>query len=188
MTATATATATVEVLTAEVRVLQVGSRQVTLSVYRQLDLVYPSKVEPFGRIRDRDDDPDRVYVVGRHVDDGSLVRSFCRRWYDERAVDATDLVAVPESASRYGTVQFELDDSADPDNGATRFVVECRDVFRCRAGCVECGSHNGWHWRSPGACVKAVRRAEQMREGAEAANRLAREWADLPLVVLAGLR
>lgn len=44
-------TATVEVLTAEVRVLMVGSRQVTLSVARQLDDVSPDEIEPFGRIR-----------------------------------------------------------------------------------------------------------------------------------------
>ncbi|HKO85632.1 MAG TPA: hypothetical protein VJ140_13990 [Actinomycetota bacterium] len=45
-----TETATVETLTAEVRVLMVGSRQVTLSVARQLDVVHPSVLEPFGRV------------------------------------------------------------------------------------------------------------------------------------------
>lgn len=43
--------ATVEVLTAEVRVLMVGSRQVTLSVARQLDEVEPDEITPFGRIQ-----------------------------------------------------------------------------------------------------------------------------------------
>lgn len=46
-----TETATVELLTAEVRVLMVGSRQVTLSVARQLDFADPQEIEPFGRIR-----------------------------------------------------------------------------------------------------------------------------------------
>ena len=45
-------TAEVQVLTAEVRVLMVGSRQVTLSVYRQLDPVAASDIEPFGRVSD----------------------------------------------------------------------------------------------------------------------------------------
>jgi hypothetical protein len=42
--------ATVQTLAAEVRVLMVGSRQVTLSVYRQLDTVRPDAIEPFGRV------------------------------------------------------------------------------------------------------------------------------------------
>ena len=44
-------TATVEVLTAEVRVLMIGSRQVTLSVARQLDCIDPYEIQPFGRIK-----------------------------------------------------------------------------------------------------------------------------------------
>jgi hypothetical protein len=42
--------ATVEALTAQVRVLMVGSRQITLSVYWQLDDVDPDEVEIFGRV------------------------------------------------------------------------------------------------------------------------------------------
>ena len=63
-------TATVELLTAEVRVLQVGSRQVTLSVARQLDLVPLDALEPFGRVRTRDYD---YAVIGKHVLTGALV-------------------------------------------------------------------------------------------------------------------
>jgi hypothetical protein len=47
---TAITAARIELLTAEVRVLQVGSRQITLSVARQLDQVDPDDIEPFGRI------------------------------------------------------------------------------------------------------------------------------------------
>jgi hypothetical protein len=67
----AIATATVEVLTAEVRVLMVGSRQVTLSVYRQLDETLPECIEPFGRVKDAQDAKkedhhwDSLYVIGR---------------------------------------------------------------------------------------------------------------------------
>lgn len=51
-----TDTATVETLTAEVRVLMVGNRQITLSVARQLDVIdiYSSLVEefkPLGRVK-----------------------------------------------------------------------------------------------------------------------------------------
>jgi hypothetical protein len=54
MTTTASAqSARVDVLTAEVRVLQLGSRQITLSVYRQPDSISIERLEPFGRVRDK---------------------------------------------------------------------------------------------------------------------------------------
>lgn len=67
------ATATIEVLTAEVRVLMVGRRQVTLSVYRQLDRIPFDEMEPFGRVRDRDTTYG-IAIVGR-AKDGILVRA-----------------------------------------------------------------------------------------------------------------
>lgn len=94
-----TKTATVEALTAEVRVLMVGSRQITMSVYDQLDTVRwdhitipmgfmdfegkcayeipppPSHGEPFGRVRPRKAKDYSVYIVGSHVITGALVRS-----------------------------------------------------------------------------------------------------------------
>ena len=63
----------VEVLTAEVRALMVGSRQITLSVYRQLDTVPPERIEPFGRVRDGHDTG--LWVIGRDKTDGALVRA-----------------------------------------------------------------------------------------------------------------
>jgi hypothetical protein len=71
--------ATVEVLTAEVRVLMVGSRQVTLSVYGQLDKVSPDQIRPFGRVAPRDALPGRIYVIGKKSDGHELVRS-CMNW------------------------------------------------------------------------------------------------------------
>lgn len=67
-------TATVETLTAEVRVLMVGNRQVTLSVYRQLDQVPLLGMDPFGRVRDGKDEG--TWVVGRSKEGGVLVRAF----------------------------------------------------------------------------------------------------------------
>src|SRR5215468_4223550 len=46
-------TGTVESLSAEIRVLMIDSRQVTLSMYRQLDEVEWETFCPFGRINDR---------------------------------------------------------------------------------------------------------------------------------------
>ena len=68
-------TATVETLTAEVRVLMVGSRQVTLSVYSQLDTVPFDKIDPFGRVSPRDALEYELWVVGRD-ESGTLVRSW----------------------------------------------------------------------------------------------------------------
>jgi hypothetical protein len=84
-----TTAARVEVPTAEVRVLMVGSRQVTLSVFRQLDRVDSALIEPFGRVRDKPADPgsDRVVVVGRSArpaDHGALVRSSLSANYEHQ--------------------------------------------------------------------------------------------------------
>jgi hypothetical protein len=75
--------AEVQLLTAEVRVVMVGSRQVTLSVYRQLDWVAHHDIEPFGRVHDRYDTDGidqghsgtTCYVIGKQKNIGALVRS-----------------------------------------------------------------------------------------------------------------
>ena len=69
---TAPQTATVETLIAEVRVLMVGNRQITMSVAKQLDWVDECYMEPFGRIK--------LYehsrlLIGKHIASGVLVRS-----------------------------------------------------------------------------------------------------------------
>jgi hypothetical protein len=74
----------VEILTAEVRQLTVGNRQVTLSMFRQLDNVDSDHCEPFGRVHDSQapavggDHGSHlpvVHVVGRSVDTGVLVHA-----------------------------------------------------------------------------------------------------------------
>jgi hypothetical protein len=67
-------TATVETLTAQVRVLMVGSRQVTLSIFDQLDSCHPDLITPFGRVSPRNERPKQVTVVGRSPG-GELCRS-----------------------------------------------------------------------------------------------------------------
>lgn len=69
----------VQVLTAEVRTLVVGSRQVTMSVYNQLDNVSPSEIEPFGRVTPKEMNGVFIFVVGRHRTTGALVRSYAPR-------------------------------------------------------------------------------------------------------------
>jgi len=66
-----TNTATVETLTAEVRVLMVGSRQVTASVFKQLDECPVDSMNPiFGRVRS----DGAQWIIGRSERDGTLVR------------------------------------------------------------------------------------------------------------------
>ena len=69
MTNDSTATATVETLTAEVRVLMVGNRQITQSIAKQLDRVKLDQLDMFGRVRLGGD----MFVIGRRIDGGDLV-------------------------------------------------------------------------------------------------------------------
>jgi len=62
-------TATVETLTAEVRVLMVGSRQVTMSVAKQLDHCEYHEMEPMGRVHLT---KRGLEVLGRRRSDGAL--------------------------------------------------------------------------------------------------------------------
>jgi hypothetical protein len=64
--------ATVQALTAEVRVLMVGSRQVTMSVAKQLDVIPLHQLEMFGRVKLSDDD---TWVIGADRETGVLSRA-----------------------------------------------------------------------------------------------------------------
>lgn len=63
----------VETLTAEIRVLQVGSKPVTLSAARQLDHVDDRGIKPFGRVRIDPRPGNMIEVIGSA--DGILARS-----------------------------------------------------------------------------------------------------------------
>lgn len=71
--------AIVQTLLAEVRVLALGNRQITSGVARQLDEVKPDRIEPFGRVEHKalgyHSDGYHVFVIGRDIDTGALVRS-----------------------------------------------------------------------------------------------------------------
>jgi hypothetical protein len=78
------ATATVETLAAEVHVLKVGNRQITLSVVKQLDRVGLNELELFGRIRTGRDiwfsdlefcERPVIELIGRHTETGALATS-----------------------------------------------------------------------------------------------------------------
>jgi hypothetical protein len=67
----------VDLLTAEVRVLVIGKRQVTGGMYKQLDWVAPDLIKPFGRVHSSLYATPAAHfeVVGRHCETGCLVRS-----------------------------------------------------------------------------------------------------------------
>jgi hypothetical protein len=68
--------ASVEVLSAEVRVLKVGNGQITRSMYRQLDEATLDRFEPFGRVKDnkRKTKEGVLQLVGRDSKTAALVR------------------------------------------------------------------------------------------------------------------
>ncbi len=86
MSTNGSTTATVETLSAEVRVLMVGNRQITLSVYRQLDHRPADQIEMFGRVRADKNPSPTIELVGR-APDGSLVASTIQppNWVEDGA-------------------------------------------------------------------------------------------------------
>ncbi len=66
-----------QALTAEIHVLQVGSKSVTLSAAKQLDYFPADTIKPFGRVRiNPKPDPGVIEAIGSV--DGVLVRSWVR--------------------------------------------------------------------------------------------------------------
>jgi hypothetical protein len=168
--------ARVEVLRAEVRVLMVGSRQVTLSVARQLDAVEPRQIKPFGRVRIDKDPTDqaiqRIEVVGSA--DGGLARSAtsrqlfrcsrkhmgseqqCAEYKRLRQADDAERQAQEARARQAGvTPPTPLPGSLPNSSSASRALYEHAE-------------HDWWGYTDGEALYKA--------------------WEKLPLIVLAGLK
>jgi hypothetical protein len=179
----ATATAQVEVLTAEVRVLMVGSRQVTLSVYRQLDPVHTFAIDPFGRVSDEKSekldwphDPwyrADVYVVGVDQEDGALVRS--RMYVAETPDDVHETI---RSLSR------QIHENEQAHEQKLREVAQAHDemaghFYRREVDSIE---------RDRLQLVQRLAQAQRALTPARANLELAHRWQALPLIVLAGLR
>lgn len=171
-------TATVETLTAEVRVLMVGNRQVTLSVYRQLDEAPLSDVEPFGRVRDGKESG--TWIVGRARDTGVLVRSRVEPKPYAIEVYANELA---------GKVTFCMRSYERPPTGPRVVSFNRRRVQFAKEAVEYCGIRHGsgpgcdgWKTNGLDAQIQAVLDEEDARL---APHRAAEA---LPLIVLAGLR
>lgn len=177
-----THTATIETLTAEVRVLMVGSRQVTLSVYRQLDRHPSNEIKPFGRVSDKHDEPEygcrSVFVVGCEITTGALVRSEHFVLTDSPS-RKRDLVERRKDNRYDGRRSY----GNDPREKVEPFAVEQRVEDRRKNQQRRLGRGIGaWMWGEPDEDFQA--RMSTWEE----ANTKYEAWADLPLIVLAGLR
>jgi len=73
----AVSTATVQTLTAEVRTLVVGSRQITMSVAKQLDVVPLTQLQVFGRVKLPSGD---CWVIGSDPDGVLAVAKYLSAW------------------------------------------------------------------------------------------------------------
>ncbi len=170
-------TATVETLTAEVRVLMVGSRQITLSVYGQLDR--SDEIVPFGRVRPRGAKWGWIYLIGRDQETGALAR-----------------MSVPGNGHAIGE-ELRRDEYAwqwdDLERQAKRLEHQ--------AGLDEVQAGKNSSWRDEFSAKAREQRdkaaslfkeaADLRQEYADEAAPLAEqavELAKLPLIVLAGLR
>jgi hypothetical protein len=196
-------TATVETLTAEVRVLMLGSRQVTLSVYGQLDCVPHSQIEPFGRVRPKDADRSDIWVVGRPKADGSLVRS--RAPYKSEVLNAIGTAAADarvavahEGALAFGRlIQAGL---LDQHRAKDALVERARKAGLGALGSLtadireQIRSLNEGSAKPPDGPFESKARLivdayeEADLEAEAAVEQVRAAWADLPLIVLAGLR
>jgi hypothetical protein len=107
----------VSTLTAEVKSLMVGSRQVTLSVYGQLDCVTDKEIDPMGRVTPKGDDNHvYVFVVGRLKNGGALARSWLPK--TEHAIkrdvsQRSSAGAFESQAERHEAAAADRDQAAD---------------------------------------------------------------------------
>jgi hypothetical protein len=184
---TATITATIETLTAEVRTLVLGSRQITLSVAKQLDIIPLSRLTIFGRVHIS---KDRDYVIGADVD-GTLALAkytngrmfFPNPFIDQEDLEGGHIVVCSHEMEGDGRIyRLRLDTEV--------FEVAVRATKPCgiaghgsRFGADECGS-----WRSNGhhdLIGQSVQSQLASQADAKALNKAA---AESPLIVLAGLK
>jgi hypothetical protein len=161
--------ARVEVLRAEVRVLMVGSRQVTLSVARQLDAVEPGKIEPFGRVRiDKDPTGQVIEVVGSA--DGVLARSATSR---KRYRCPRDHVGREQQCAQYKRPWRAVDAERQAQEAQARQAgvtppVPLPGSSPASRALYEHAEHDWWGYTDGKALYEA--------------------WEKLPLIVLAGLK
>lgn len=184
MTTTATEAA-VTTLTAEVRTLVVGTRQVTLSVAKQLDVVHIVDLRVMGRVRLNGD---HKHVIGTAADGSLALARYSEPWYPRpRFIDADDLTGKATVCQ-----SLQADDYYPLEIGGENFRLARGAAEQCT---VE--EHARWSqqqqkcdgWTAPPevmAQIATVVRGKILGEQiARAAHKAA---AAAPLIVLAGLK
>lgn len=174
-------TATVETLTAEVRVLMVGSRQVTLSVFGQLDEVEFEQIEPFGRVRPKNDNDGYIWLVGCDQGSGALVRA--RIPVSENAMAR----AAGFSGLEYDRLAREAD-AADRD--AKRYEADCESTWFSSRGRSGTGRELAAQCRDRATQLRGTLGAmhDKYERSLGPLQNQAYDAENLPLIVLAGLR
>lgn len=178
-------TATVETITAEVRVLMVGNRQVTLSVYRQLDAVDLKNVEPFGRVNDGKEAC--LWVVGREIKTGALVKAEVKSHVSVIVTsDHLNGQTITMCDARIAQAQRLYWPLRSQSENVTLFYDE-----ECVEGCGIPG-HVGLASNDVAVCKTDPNGTSaaivEIHSEAQAEWKLHQAAANLPLIVLAGLR
>jgi hypothetical protein len=178
-------TAVVQTLVAEVKVLMVGSRQVTLSVAKQLDHVPLSDLETFGRVKLGGGD-DRDYVIGRHRLGGALALATYNSWTTpEPYVDWEALVAPLAICDYFRSRPWKSVDGEMNLSYHGRVLAAGAKAWTRKGNCDHDRNRDcGWVWVTPedeAAIVAAI-------ADCDARSDLHKAAAASPLIVLAGLR
>ena len=192
----------IETLTAQVKVLVVGRRQVTLSVYRQLDEVSSDEITPMGRVRDSKDSDAYIFVVG-HDNQGNLVRSkrYAMRgkiWTEDAPRKGWWLPVLPDDAAASGARPILGVSGSRSGSGASGSgCIASADgfEFRWRMGLPAelrfvASGIPATHWKfvSDEVATQASELGEKRVTSMRRMDEDYREWSQLPLIVLAGLR
>lgn len=187
--------ATVKTLTAEVRTLVVGNRQVTMSVFNQLDIVKPFEIEVMGRVRpSKDALAHEVYVIGRHVATSALVRSsiFRENYIESRMEDDKKRMTYADMwamRARYKLSRYDSDITIDSTADAILKRGECR--FYNDGDAINYITEENLI-DAEGLLPQAILNQEmwiaQHLTEWQRSMAIAAAWEALPLLVLAGLR
>ena len=182
-------TATIETLTAEVRTLMVGSRQVTLSVAKQLDEVNLKDLEVFGRVKIH---KDRTHVIGSDQHGALAVARyedhplFHRPWIGPEHLGDTGTIYVCSAWKTDYNGWYSLRFAGGPS-----FEVDPEAVEKCGNT-----DHNGYYsegakcesWSSNGMDSIIVAELDSQSREKERMKALHAAAASSPLIVLAGLK
>lgn len=177
-------TATVETLTAEVRTLVVGSRQITLSVAKQLDIVPLDTLQIFGRVKVNVGKDPANYVIGTSTDGTLALAAYEHPFRPERPyIGEQDLDGGKITACAREMETRTLEAEGVIFEASRKVLAACGIAGHDRYSSAQCA-----HW-SPNGLEDLIWESlvnQTARNAADKSLNLAA--AESPLIVLAGLR